>query len=327
MTFVRVRALTVVLACLVGASSCATASTTSEAPKRLGILRAIATAADDPGAEQAMFDELQRAGFARGRTLEVLNPPDEVHVDEGAAAEAVRRWERRSVDLVVAFFTAGAAAAKASGRSPVAFLVNDPVATGLVTDRQRPDGRLTGVTFTVPADRTLDLARRAIPSLRTVGMAVPVADAAAGPNRDAFAAAAAELGLAFRAEPFDGPEDAARAVGVLADGGVEALVLSTSPSAIRALRDVEAAAKERRLPTVANVDLSEGAILALYPDREVLGRQLGRQAVRLLNGDSPSEIPVEDPRRFTLALDLAAAAGLGLTLPETMIREASVVKR
>jgi putative ABC transport system substrate-binding protein len=177
----------------------------------------------------------------------------------------------------------------------------------------------------VPADRTLSLAQRAVPGLDVIGLAFPPSDPAAIANRDALAAAADELGIGLELAEFEDATDVAAAVGRLADAGVDALVVSTSPVATRALPETAAAAAARGLPVVANTTRADSAVVSLAADTDELGRQLGRQAVRLLAGEPASSVPVEDPNRFVLTLNQAAAAGLGLTLDDGLLREADTV--
>jgi putative ABC transport system substrate-binding protein len=119
--------------------------------------------------------------------------------------------------------------------------------------------------------------------------------------------------------------DAASAVDELAAAGVGALLVSTSPVATRALPETEAASRRLRLPLIASSSVAEHFLLSFAPDTEELGRQLGRQAARILQGADPSSVPVEDPTRFLLKVSATAAAELGLTLPPDLVREANEV--
>lgn len=297
---------------------------TAEDQHTIAFLRAVAGA---PSTEPTFLQELRAAGFLRGRNLTVLaRDQDEAYPDPDDAERAVARWRDDGVDLVVALSTGGAAAARAAAPdATVLFLVNDPTAAGLVADEQRPEGRLTGVTFRVPADRTLDLARRAVPGLRRVGLAAPADDPAATAHTDAVGEAADALGIELLVEDVADAGDLDRAVGALAGAGVDALLLSTSPTAVRMLDETRSTADRHGLPVVANTSLADWALLALYPDNEELGRQLGRQAVRLLSGTPPSAVPVEDPRRYLLRINTTVADELGIEVPPAVLREANDV--
>lgn len=184
---------------------------------------------------------------------------------------------------------------------------------------------MTGVTFRVPADRTLAVARRVLPGMQVVGLAYPPDDPAATANRDVLATAADDLGLALVAKPFTDGAELDAAVAALAAADADLVVISTSPMATGFLEETRAAAADHGLPVVANTGLADFALLSLAPDTDELGRQLGRQAARLLSGSSAGAVPVEDPRRFVLTLNAATATQFGIVLPDDVVREASDV--
>ena len=187
---------------------------------------------------------------------------------------------------------------------------------------------MTGVTFRIPADRMLSLARRILPGLQIAGLAFPPDDPAAIPNRDRFVEAAAGLGLELATEEFSGEADLARAVGVLVlERRAQLLLASVSPTATRALPALAVASTSFGVPYVANIETAERALMTLSPDGQAIGEQLGRQAVRLLNGATPSSVPVEDPRRFRVTINETVAHSLGMSIPPDVLREADVVRR
>ena len=291
----------------------------------VAFLRAVAGVAST---EPAFLAALRGAGFVEGNNLTVLAPDaDEAYPDPAEAAAAVEGWLDEGVVLIVALSSTGArVAADTAPDTNVLFLSTDPSATGLVTDEDSPEGNLTGASFRVPADRTLDLAQRAVPGLDVIGLAYPPADPAAIANRDAVAAAAESLGITLAEAEFTDGTDVAAAVAQLAAQGADALLISTSPVATRALPETGAAAEANGLPVIANTSVAaDFAILSLSPDTEELGRQLGRQAARLLAGEDASRVPVEDPNRFILTLSNLAAARRGITFSDGLVREADSV--
>ena len=302
--------------------------TSSAAPQEVATVGFLRAVAGTPTGQAAMVDEFRRAGLTPGRNLELLGAdPSEAYADPDVAADTLDRWRDEGLDVLVALSTSGASVAReVTPEVPVVFVVNDPVAVGLVSSEDSPEGQLTGVTYQVPADRTLDIARRAIPDLTRIGFLYPADDPAAPPHRDAVAGAARSLGLAMDAEPFAGPDDVDRAVGVLADAGAQAIVIANAPRSVGALEQINEAATRHALPTIANTSVAHGALVMLAPDSEELFRQVGRQAVRILRGAAPSEVPVEDPRQFDVLLDADVAARLGIVLPEDLLREADEVR-
>lgn len=308
---------------LAGAATCE-GSDDDDAIVQVAFLRAVPSDGQEP-----LLDQLRAGGFVPGEDLEFVqeDPLAETLVEPEAIEARVQEWLDAGVDLIFAFSSGGAAAAAdLTSDVPILFLVNDPMAVGLVDDEDAPSGNLTGVSFRVPADRTLDLAASGIPGLEHVGILVPDADPAGPPARDAMVAAAGELGLRATTESFSTEDDVERAVTVLADAGVGAIVVVNTPTSVRASAAIESVATAAGLPIVANTTFTQGATFVLEPDTDELLAQLGRQAVRILGGDDPSQIPVEDPRQFRIVLDAGKAAELGLPpFPDELVQQAAEV--
>ncbi len=308
---------------LVGATACGIDGD-DDASVRVAFLRAVPSESLEP-----VLDPLRAAGFVPNETLEFVqeDPLGETLVEPEQIETRIREWLDAGVDLIFAFSSSGAAAAaELTSDVPILFLVNDPMAVGLVDDEDAPSGNLTGVTFRVPADRTLDLAATGIPDLEHVGILVPEADPAGPPARDAMVTAAETLGLQATTEVFASDEDIDRAVAALADAGVGAIVVVNTPTSVRSSSVIEPAATAAGLPIVANTTFTQGATIVLEPDTDELLAQLGRQAVRILGGDAPSEVPVEDPRQFRVVLDRGKATELDLPpFPGPLVQQADEV--
>ena len=204
-----------------------------EAPHvAVGFLRAVAGQDLSP-----VLDELRRAGFVEGRNLTLFaKDDDEVHPDPADAERVVGEWVEEGLDVVVAFSSTGAAAAsRAAPDADILCLTNDPVAVGLLENEERPEGRLTGVTFRVPADRTLALLRQALPGLAVLGFLEPEGDPAAVPHRIAAEAAAEDANIDLLVEAFAADAAVGAAVDALVDAGAEAILVANAPTAVMAL--------------------------------------------------------------------------------------------
>lgn len=289
----------------------------------LAFLRAVQS--NQPDNQAAFLAELEAGGLTAGDNLHLLGQAlDEVYPDAPAAAAAVQRWERRGVDVIVALSTLGArTAAETAPGATVVFLVNDPAQAG-VDNPRRPEGNLTGVTFSVPADRTLDVTRRAFPQATTIGVVYTPEDPASDAVLAQAKAAASALGVTIVEGPFTGAADAATAVGSVASAGASVLWVLNSPTSFRHIADLGAAALQARLPIVTNTSTSHSA-LVFQPDTEELYRQMARQVLRLSEGADVAEVPVENPARFELAVNLDAAAAVGVAIPPSLVSAADEV--
>lgn len=282
----------------------------------------------DASAQDALVAELARQGYVVGDNLLLLGEdPGEVHRGQAEITEVVGEWLGQGVDLIVALSTSGAqAAARAAPETTVLFLSNDPVAAGLVQDESRPEGRLTGATFRVPADRTLSVASRAVPDLERLGFVFPPGDPATASIRTEVEVAAADLDIDLVVAPFEEQSEVGPAVASLREEGVQAVLLANSPTSVQVLPALEAALDEvGGLPLIANTRAVPNALLVLEPDVRRLYTQLGAQAARLLRGVPVQDVPVEDPARFRLVLNASVAGRLGIDLPTELLEEADEV--
>lgn len=290
----------------------------------VGLLRVI------PDEDQSVFlSELRAQGWSQGRGVQVVpKEPDDVAADEDAARAQLEAWLDDGVDLIVASSTPYAVlAAEVAPGVPMLFLVNDPVAAGLVADERRPEGHVTGVTFRTPADRTLHLADQVIGGIGRVGYLGPTDDPAVAGHWEGVRAAADELGLTLVESSFASPEDVPAAVDELVAAGVDVVYLASANATVRAIEALEVELLAARLPVVANADYVDFALLTLAPDGAELRRQLARQAARILSGAAPSSVPVEDPRRFVTTVDRGIADRLGLPpIPADVLRRVDVVR-
>jgi putative ABC transport system substrate-binding protein len=314
------RALIVVAAVVTLTTSLVACGDDSKPDRTIAILRAVGVA---PETQEALLGVLADAGWKEGDNLTVLDPDvTEAHADADDAAAAVRGWVRKGADLIVALSTPAAMAAmKAAPDVPILTLANDPVGSGLLKDPDHPDGNLTGVAFRTPPDRTIDVATRITDDITTIGILTPADDPAGAPVRTALEEAARSLSVKVVDAAFH--EDAvAAAVDELTSGGAQVVVLVNSAATVRAYDAISAALTKAKLPAVANIESNPFALVVLAPDQPEAYRQLGRQAVRLLDGTKVAAVPLEDPGEFHLTIRTAVATQLGITVSRDLLDQA-----
>lgn len=272
--------------------------------------------------------QLRDQRFAAGPVIEVLPAGgEETYADEGEVAAALAALDRTPT-VVVAYSTPLAAAAvDLLPGTPTVTVVNDPVVSGLLDDRERPEGSVTGVTFASPADRTLELTRRLLGDIDRIGYLAPADDPAVAGHRAGIVAAADDVGLDVVEVTFDGDDDVARAVASLVEEGADATVLASANATFAAYDALHAAVTANELILVGNNARADFAVLTLEPDGAEVRRQVARQVARILSGDPVAQIPVEDPRRFRLVVDRTLAATFGVDdLDDGVLRQADEVR-
>lgn len=302
--------------------ACSDSDPRADGPRTIAFLRAFPGGASDA----ELLHELTLAGYRQDRDLRVLAAdPSETHLEPEDVRATVKKWLAQDVDLIFAFSTRGALAARETAPdTDIVFLVNDPVAVGLVKNEDAPEGRLTGATFRVPADRTLALAKRAIPGARRAGLIYSSVDPAAQPHRLAVQRAADQTATRLYEESFADDADIVPAISRLLSDQVDYILMSNSPASVIA-RTLIQKAVAGRVPIVANTDVIDFAIMSLDPDVPELYRQIGRMGARLLDGSPMSAVPVEDPRAYRLTLNRRVADAFDIAFPAELEREADRV--
>jgi len=234
-------------------------------------------------------------------------------------------------DLVVAITTPVAlAAAKATREVPVVFgTVSDPVASGLVRSLARPGGNVTGVANVLPAlsGKLIELVREILPGAKRIAVLW-------NPDNPAKALELRELEVHARRVGIECARFPARSA-----GEIEAAVSALDPSKAAALvvlaETLTNANRERiarlalaaRMPALFNYTphVEAGGLAAYSPDYDLQAIRLGELAGRILAGASPAMLPVEQPSRFLLTVNLATAGALGLELPPAVLLRADKV--
>lgn len=303
----------------IGASVLATpiASSSQGQPKlaRVAVLRE----APPPRRWLSAFEQsLSGLGYVEGRTLALDYRFASGNAESlpGVAHELVKR----KADVIVALGSQSARAAQAATTTlPVVFVgVNNPVELGLVSSLRRPGGNLTGFAIT-PADlngKRLELLRQLHPGLRRVAVLLRPDSPTHRAQFDAIVSAAHPMRV--QALPVSG-SDALDSAFQASRSGDGLLVLDDPLFASHAQR-VAALAAQRRLPAAYgfSVLVESGGLLSYGADLADLYWRAGMYVHRILRGESPGELPVEQPTKFEMVINLRTAQALGLKVPQSI---------
>ena len=273
----------------------------------------------------AFVQRLRELGWIEGRTVAI-----EVRWAEGRSerfAEIADEFVRLKVDVIVTAGTAPVIAAKkATSVIPIVFAgAGDPVATGMVASLARPGGNVTGLSIqhTDLGRKRLGLLREVVPGLRRLAIMANGSAPNALLEVDEVQAAARTLGLEATTFDIRRAEDIAPAFETL-KGRTDALYLVTDPLVSSYRIQLNTLALEARLPTASGLrDYVEDGGLMSYGAN--LPAVFGRAAVfvdKILRGTKPADIPVEQPTKFDLVVNLTTAKALGLTVPSSLLARA-----
>jgi putative ABC transport system substrate-binding protein len=301
----------------------------AQTPKKLptiGILGAD-TAANQGRLWANFVERLRVLGWTEGRNLAIELRWADAHVDR--YAEIAAEFVRLRVDVIVTSSTAPVLAAKqATSVIPIVFTnASDPIGNGLVASLSQPGGNVTGFStqLTETAGKRLEFLHSMVPGLRRLAI-LYVNDAAAVREMGEARAAAGKLGFESIPSEIARVEDIVTSFDAL-KGTADGLYVCNS-NLFNENRDriitLELGAK---LPAVHDLRayVAAGGLVSYAPDNVDLFRRAANFVDRILRGAKPGEIPVEQPTRFFLAINLKTAGLFGLTVPPELIGVADEV--
>jgi putative ABC transport system substrate-binding protein len=296
-------------------------------PQLIGVLSSSTAAALVDGIP-ALHQGLRDAGYAEGRNLRVEYRWAEGVYDRlpAMAADLVQR----KVSVIVAVGDSAWTAKEATASIPIVFANgSDPVESGLVPSLSRPDGNVTGASWTSNPlmPKRLELLRDLVPQLSSIGALVNPGNPSAAIDIRAIEAGARGLGLKLDLHKASTIDEVTAAFATMAERKVDA-VLMGADSFFSLIRDqIVALVVGHRLPASHPVreDVLAGGLMSYAPRREDSLRLAGVYAGRILKGERPADLPVQLPTRFQLAINLRTARTLGVSIPETFLLRADEV--
>jgi len=311
---------------LLAAPLSAHAQQTGKIP-RIGFLGA--SSESDLGARfEAFRQRLRDLGYVEGRTLIIERRWAEGHYDRlpALAAELVGL----PVDLLVTHGTPGTRAAKrATTTIPIVMAASgDAVAAGLVASLARSGGNVTGSTVFSPevTAKRLELLKEAVPLLRRVAFLLNPDDPGTAAILRAMTLTATSLNVALEQFEARGPREFEGVFTAMATRRIDALVTTNDTMFITNAGRLAALAAQRRLPSVGFTELPQaGGLMGYGVDFPELYRRAAVFVDKILKGATPADLPVEQPTRFDLVINLKTAKALGLTIPQSLLMRADEV--
>ena len=274
----------------------------------------------------ALFDELRRSGFVEGQNLQVAG---RFSMRGEEAPEVAAMLVAAGVDAVL---TGGAPIArevqKATRTIPILAIADDLVLSGLVTSLAHPGGNTTGVSVlaTELDGKRLELLTELIPAAHHIAALADPANTAPEQLRVLEDAARAR-GIALSIHLASKPEEIVAAIDAAQASGAQALNVLAAPSLDANRRLIIERTATLKLTAIYQwPEIVEAGGLAAYGPRQTeVSRQRGRQLIKIFRGAKPSDIPVEQPTKFELVINLKTAKALGLTVPQSILARADEV--
>jgi putative ABC transport system substrate-binding protein len=273
----------------------------------------------------AFVQRLRELGWIEGRNIAI-----EYRWAEGRTerfAEIATEFVRRNVDVIVTSATAAIAATKqATSVIPIVFAAaGDPAGTGLVASLARPGGNVTGLPIQQPdvAAKRLELLREVVPHLRRLAILANVGGPAVVLDMREVQATARTLGLEAITLEIRRGEDIVPAFEAL-NGRADALYVCIDPLVGTHRIRINTLALAARLPTMHAFReyVEAGGLMSYGPNVPDLWRRAADYVDKILRGTKPADIPIEQPRKFDLVINLTTAKALGLKIPEGFLLQA-----
>jgi putative ABC transport system substrate-binding protein len=277
-----------------------------------------------------IVDELAKLGYVEGRNL-VIDSRDSGGGTDRLAVAALELVKLK-VDVIFAVTNPAAFAAKNATRTIpiVAWASHGAVETGLVSSLRRPGGNITGIETLAPEldAKRLQLFKQLVPALGRMAVVADRIDQGIPYHLEALAVAGKTLGVTMatileiaRIADFDA------VLATAANRPLDAMFMLTTDQTVGLRRQIFDFAAARKLPTMCEFKflVEAGCLMSYGPTFDEITQRCAAQIDKILRGTPPGELPIEQPTRFELAINLKTARALGLSVPKEMLQRADAV--
>jgi putative ABC transport system substrate-binding protein len=296
---------------------------------KVGVLWHAGSAEEEAIYLHALMQGFSNIGYVEGRSMVLEHRfPDE---RPERFVSMARELAALPVDILVAVTQPAAlAAAAATAKIPVVFNhVPDPIRAKLVSNLARPGGNVTGLTniAAAVAAKRVEFLKEAFPKMTRISLLVNPSDPAMGTFVDEAQNAAVAFGLQIQTVEVRSVDDFRKAFKGMADSGAEGVM--TAPNGLfyqgRAL--IGQLATAHRIPSivVSRETLEGGALMSYGADFQEIFRRTPVYVDKILKGEKPGDLPVEQPTKFQFLVNLKAARALGITMAESLLQRADEV--
>jgi putative ABC transport system substrate-binding protein len=277
----------------------------------------------------AFLEGLRDLGYVEGRTIAIewKWAEDKIERLPELSAELVRA----NVDVIVTGGTSAATALKSATKTvPIVMaIIGDPVAAGLVESLGRPGGNATGFSIIAPevGTKRLELLKEIVPDASSVAVMLNPKNPQSRIELKEMQVAAQTLGLQLHSIQITSEAVLDEAFAALTKAVAQGTILLTDPILFSQRKRIIELANRSRLPAMYFFQefVKEGGLMSYGPSDADLFRRSAAYVDRILKGTRPSDLPIEQPTKFELVINLKTAKALGLTVPNTLLATADEV--
>ena len=300
-------------------------TSTADAPKKIGILQLVEHDALD-AAREGFLAALAEGGYEDGRnvTIDFQNAQN----DQSNLKTMSQKFVNDKNDLILAIATP-AAQSVATETTEIPILgtaITDYAEAGLVESNEAPNGNLSGTSDKTPVKEQFDLLKQILPEAKTVGIMYNSSEANSEIQAKMAEEAAKALGLSCEFATVTTTNDITQAVQSLV-GKADVLYIPTDNTFASAMASVASVTNDAKLPViVGEVGMCSGGGLAtLGINYYTLGEQTGKMAIRVLEGEDISKMPIEYTDNADLCINLDIAKEINVTIPQSILDSASII--
>ena len=245
--------------------------------------------------------------------------------------ELIDELSSLKVDVILAVSAPAALAAKhGTATIPIVFIASDPLGTGLIASLARPGGNLTGFSLFLGdefSSKWLELLKAAVPNVSRVALLWNPTNPASSHYVTVLRGAAEKLEIVLHFERVNDPDQFERAFTAIVAAGVQALVVVVDPLTVRYRGRIVELATTNRLPAMYGFRefVEVGGLIAYGVNVPYLCRRAAVYVDKIIKGATPADLPVEQPTKFELVINLTTAKALGLDVPPALLVRADEV--
>jgi putative ABC transport system substrate-binding protein len=280
-------------------------------------------------AREGLWQGLHEQGYIEGRNIAI----EYRFADEsgGDFAELAEQLVRHQVDIILAAgHPAALAAQRATPAIPIVTVVADPIGSGFATSLAHPGGNIMGFSLAVEeqfSGKWLELLSEAAPQVSRVAYLWNPTNHSSASSRKVMQGLAPQIGLILQSVELQHPEDLSEALAAIIRNRAEGIIVDSDAIMGSIYADIAEFASANRLPTISVFRrfVDAGGLMSYGPNLRELWRRATTYIDKILRGAKPADLPIEQPTKFELVVNLKTAKALGLTIPPLILSRADEV--